>query len=136
MDQVFVIPFIWGMMTWGTHHETYIKKNYVLVVFTFGWKKKGFNYFRWINVDIAFGDGGINFYNTHIFKPCHKLMRPLGEGKQYNCMQFLQFFFYLRLLCKYYIIRTMEVMKVLLNLLWPQFRCSLLTYENIIWFYG
>lgn len=136
MDQVFVIPFIWGMMTWGTHHETYTKKNYVLIVFTFGWKKKGFNDFRWINVGIAFGDGGINFYNTHIFKPRHTLMGPLGEGKQYNCMQILQYIFYLRLLCKYYIIRTMEVMKLLLILLWPQFRCSLLTYENIIWFYG
>ncbi len=61
---------------------------------------------------IAFGDGGIIFYNIHIFKPCHTPMGPLGESKQYNCMQILQYIFYLRLLCRYYIIRTMEVMKV------------------------
>jgi len=69
-----------------------------------GEKQKNFNDFRWMNVGIAFGgpflvqvtlgDGGISLCNTCILKLYHAPREVFGEGTQYNCMQVLQYIFY------------------------------------------
>jgi hypothetical protein len=69
-----------------------------------GEKQKNINDFRRMNVGIAFGgpfvvqitlgDGGISLCNTCILKLYHAPREVFGEGTPYNCIQVLQYIFY------------------------------------------
>jgi hypothetical protein len=104
MSQVFIITSYGPTMIWTPIVKFKWKKLSPCNSCMLGEKQKNINDFRWINVGIAFGrpfvvevtlgDGGISLCNTCILKLYHAPREAFGEGIQYNCMQVLQYIFY------------------------------------------